>query len=96
MVFAATADAVAFASERNYQMKPCKCTPPVADPRFEAHIMTGGIGIFSRGHTVDEAVANVRKHAKKDRIPQREWRSCWVQQMNGNREVWAHGFSTPY
>lgn len=71
----------------------CNCTPAVEDPRFEGHIMTGGIGIFSRGHTVDEAVKNVRQHAKKDRIPKREWVACWVQKMEDGEEVWVDGFS---
>ena len=74
-------------------MKGCNCTPPVEDPRFEAHIMTGGIGIWSRGHTIEEAVENVRRHAKRDRIAKRDWVDCWVHRLADGVEVWVDGFS---
>lgn len=77
-------------------MKPCKCTPLVADPRFKAYIETGGIAVYSPGRTIEDAIENVKRHAKKDRIPQRDWRACWVEEIDGGREVFVDGFSTPY
>ena len=74
-------------------MKGCNCTPPVEDPRFEAYIQTAGIGVFSRGHTIEEAVENVKKHAKKDRIPKRDWVACWMMKMDSGEEIWVDDFS---
>jgi len=65
-------------------MKSCNCTPPVSDPKFRAHIATGGICIFSPGRTIDEALANVKAHAKKDKIPKPRWAEVWVENLDGD------------
>ena len=77
-------------------MKPCNCTPPVIDPQFRACIETGGIGIYSPGRTVEDAIQNVKRHAKKDRIPRREWVACWVEDMDSGREIFVDGFTTNF
>jgi len=64
-------------------MKPCRCLPPVEDPRFRAYLATGGMGIYSPGHTVEEAIRNLARHAKRDRIPRRSWADAWVEDMRG-------------
>lgn len=75
---------------------PCNCTTPVKNPIYNAHIITGGVCIFSAGATVEEAVANVRQHAKRDHIKRRDWIASWVQRIDNGDEVWYDGFSTPY
>lgn len=64
-------------------MKPCRCTPPVEDPRFRAHLATHGICLFSVGHTTQEAIRNLALHAQKDRIPRYLWTEAWVENMRG-------------
>ena len=64
-------------------MKPCRCLPPVEDPRFRAHLASVGICLYSVGHTVEEAIRNLALHAKKDRIPRRAWHEAWVEDMRG-------------
>lgn len=74
-------------------MKPCNCTPPVKDPRFKAFIATHGIGVWSAGSTIEDAIENVKKHAKKDGIGKRKWVWCWVEKMGHNEEVVVDGFT---
>jgi hypothetical protein len=77
-------------------MRTCNCTAPVDNPKYSAWISTGGIGIWSNGRTIDEAVDLAKKHARKDSLKKREWVTCWVQRIDNGEEVWAQGFSTPY
>ena len=76
-------------------MRTCKCTEPVPDAKYSAYIATGGIGIFSNGRTVNEAVDLAKEHARKDGLRENEWITCWVQRIDNGEEIWAQGFSTP-
>ena len=64
-------------------MKPCGCLPAIDDPKFVAHIATGGICIYANGQTIQHAIDRVRQHAKHDKIPESRWIDIWVEDMNG-------------
>ncbi len=62
----------------------CSCTPEVLDPKYRAWIATSAGGIYSPGRTVEQALANVEAHAKKDRIPKSSWRAVHVTEIPGD------------
>lgn len=66
----------------------CNCSPDVEVARFRAWIQnsTGG-GIFSPGATIEEAISNVIKHARKDRFLKRDWRARIVTSLEDGQVV---------
>ena len=64
-------------------MRPCRCTPEVPDPKVRAVLGTPGICLYNPGRTEEEALANLRLHAKKDRVPRSRWVECWIEKLTG-------------
>ena len=68
-------------------MKPCRCTPEVPNPTHRAYIETAGIGIYSPGTSIEDALANVEEHRKKDHIRKRDIVTQWVECLACGDEV---------
>lgn len=63
----------------------CNCIPGKSVTKFRAWIQVKdqGGGVYADGLTIDEAIANVIKHARKDSLSKSNWGKCVITSFDG-------------